>query len=484
MSEGNLPLSSPIDGESLGYVEETSQADAHEMISKAKAAFLKWRVVPAPLRGEHLRLLGEELRTCKEELGYLISLESGKILEEGRGEVQEIIDICGFALGLSRQLYGLTMTSERPGHRMMETWHPLGPVAVISPFNFPAAIWGWNFVLAILCGNPVIWKPSEKTLLTAIACAHLFEKVISKFENAPPHLLQLALGGREISDVFLENHDIPLVSATGSCGMGHYVAQQVSNRLGRYLLELGGNNGMILAPSAHLELAVRAVTFSALGTAGQRCTTLRRLIIHRSIYDQVIPRLKSIFENVKIGNPLESGILMGPLINKEAYEHMQESLKLAQEQGGKIHGGTRVLKEKYTKGYYVKPALVEMPSQTSIVKTETFAPILYVMTYDDFTEALQMHNDVPQGLSSSIFTQDTAEAEIFMSASGSDCGIVNVNIGPSGAEIGGAFGGEKETGGGRVSGTDTWRAFMRRATNTINYSGELPLAQGIHFDVS
>ena len=482
--KGGVISQSPIDGKILGSVPETSKDKIHTLIKNAKEAFLKWRITPPPLRGELLRLLGEELRTHKAALGKLISLESGKILEEGKGEVQEVIDICEFSQGLSRQLYGLTIASERPEHRMVETWHPLGPVGVISPFNFPAAIWGWNFVLAIMCGNPVIWKPSEKTPLTAIACAHLFKNALAKFKNAPEHLLQLAMGGREVSDVLLASHDIPLISATGSCSMGHYVASKVSARLGRYLLELGGNNAMILTPSADIELAVRAITFAALGTAGQRCTTLRRLIIHRSLYKKVIPRLKAIYEKVKVGNPLEVETLVGPLISKQSYDSMQEALKSARDQGGSVHGGERTLQDKLPDVYYVRPALVEMKSQTSIVKTETFAPILYVIPYDDFEEALQIHNDVSQGLSSSIFTQDVREAEFFISSRGSDCGIVNVNIGPSGAEIGGAFGGEKETGGGRISGTDTWKNFMRRATNTINYSNELPLAQGIHFDVS
>lgn len=479
---GTLKVTSPIDGRELSSVQETSPQELTQIIEKAGHTFKKWRLVPAPKRGELIRLFGEELRTHKEELGALVTLECGKILQEGLGEVQEMIDICDFAVGLSRQLYGLTIASERPGHRMMETWHPLGPILVISPFNFPVAVWCWNFALAIICGNSVIWKPSEKTPLTALATLSLFERALKKF-NASLDLLLLVVGGSDLGKILVESPKIPLVSATGSVSMGKAVAKTVASRLGKSLLELSGNNAMILTPSADLELAIRAIAFSALGTAGQRCTTLRRLIVHKSLYDQVFERLSQIYKYVPVGNPLEAKTLMGPLIDQRSFDEMQAALKEARSQGGHVQGGGRVLEEKYPKAYYVRPALVAMKTQTEIVRKETFAPILYVIPYEDFDDALKMQNDVPQGLSSCIFTNDIHEAETFLSARGSDCGIANVNIGPSGAEIGGAFGGEKETGGGRESGSDAWKNYMRRATNTINYSKELPLAQGIHFDV-
>jgi aldehyde dehydrogenase (NAD+) len=478
---GTLKVVSPIDGQELCRVQETSSLELPQIIEKAESAFKKWRLVPAPKRGELIRLFGEELRAHKEDLGALVTLESGKILQEGLGEVQEMIDICDFAVGLSRQLYGLTIASERPGHRMMETWHPLGPVLVISPFNFPVAVWCWNFALAIVCGDPVIWKPSEKTPLTALATLGLFEKALKRF-GASHDLLLLVVGGSDLGKTLVESPKIPLVSATGSVPMGKAVAQSVAARLGRSLLELSGNNAMILTPSADLELAIRAIAFAALGTAGQRCTTLRRLIVHKSLYDQVFEGLSQIYKHVPVGNPLETKTLIGPLIDQRSFDEMQAALKEARSQGGQIQGGERTLEETYPKAYYVRPALVAMKAQTKIVRKETFAPILYVIPYEDFEEALKMQNDVPQGLSSCIFTNDIREAETFLSARGSDCGIANVNIGPSGAEIGGAFGGEKETGGGRESGSDAWKNYMRRATNTINYSNELPLAQGIHFD--
>jgi aldehyde dehydrogenase (NAD+) len=472
VSGGDMSVRSPIDGAEIGRVRTTRPFELDAMIARAEQAFYAWRVMPAPRRGELIRLFGEELRRHKAELGELVTLETGKIREEGKGEVQEMIDICDFALGLSRQLYGLTIASERPGHRMMETWHPLGVVGVISAFNFPVAVWSWNFALAIVCGDPVVWKPSEKTPLTALACQSLF----------PEGLLTLAIGGRDIGAALTEDRRIALLSATGSTRMGREVAPRVAQRFGRCLLELGGNNGMIVAPSADLDLAVRAILFSAVGTAGQRCTTLRRLVVQERVYDALLPRLKRAYESVKIGNPLEAGTLVGPLIDENAFGGMQRALEQARAEGGRIFGGQRVLENVYPSGFYVQPAIAEMPGQTDVVRAETFAPILYAMRYRDFGEAMAIHNDVPQGLSSCVFTTDVREAEAFLGPDGSDCGIANVNIGPSGAEIGGAFGGEKETGGGRESGSDAWKAYMRRATNTVNYSNKLPLAQGIEFE--
>ena len=478
---GNFEVKTPIDGSVIGKVTLHQVSDVETQVSNAKKAFKEWRTVPAPKRGELIRLLGEVLREHKEDLGALVSYEAGKIKEEGLGEVQEMIDICDFAVGLSRQLYGLTIASERPGHHMRETWHPLGVIGVISAFNFPVAVWSWNTALAIVCGNPVIWKPSEKTPLTALACQALFEKALAKFEGAPEHLSQVLLGEAEVGNALVENKGVALISATGSTRMGQIVGPKVANRFGKYLLELGGNNAMILTPSADLELALRGILFSAVGTAGQRCTTLRRLIVHESVKDEILPRVKAAYENVSIGHPLE-GNLVGPLIDQDSFDNMQKSLDNAKKSGGKVTGGERVLDSEYPEAYYVKPAIVEMDEQNDVVRNETFAPILYVMTYKDFDEALEMQNDVPQGLSSCIFTNDIREAEQFLSDSGSDCGIANVNIGTSGAEIGGAFGGEKETGGGRESGSDAWKNYMRRQTNTINYSTELPLAQGINFN--
>jgi aldehyde dehydrogenase (NAD+) len=411
-----------------------------------------------------------------------VTLEAGKILQEGFGEVQEMIDICDFAVGLSRQLYGLTIASERPGHRMMETWHPLGPVGVISAFNFPVAVWAWNAALAIVCGDSVLWKPSEKTPLTAMATQKLLERALARFGDAPKALSQVIQGGRAVGEQLAADARVPLISATGSTRMGKALAPVVGARLGRSLLELGGNNAMIVAPSADLKLAERAITFAAAGTAGQRCTSLRRLIVHMSVRDQLVARLKSVYGAIKIGSPLETGTLVGPLIDKMAFDGMQSALEQAKAQGGKVHGGGRALLEHFPNAYYVQPALVEMPAQSEVVKHETFAPILYVLTYRDFDEAMALQNGVTQGLSSCIFTRDMQEAERFVAAGGSDCGIANVNIGPSGAEIGGAFGGEKETGGGRESGSDSWKAYMRRQTATVNYSNALPLAQGIKFD--
>ncbi len=479
--QGSHAVHTPIDGSQIATVRLQSGVEVEQQIGRAEQAFQAWRKVPAPRRGELIRLFGEALRQHKAELGELVSWEAGKITQEGLGEVQEMIDICDFAVGLSRQLYGLTIASERPGHHMRETWHPLGVVGVISAFNFPVAVWAWNTTLALVCGNSVVWKPSEKTPLTALACQALFDGVAKQFAEAPAYLSQVIIGAREAGAALVEDPRVALISATGSTRMGREVAPKVAARFARSILELGGNNAMILAPSADLDLAVRGILFSAIGTAGQRCTTLRRLIAHESVKDEIVSRLKTAYAKVRIGHPLE-GNLVGPLIDKHAFDSMQDALEQALSEGGKVFGGTRQLAEQFPNAYYVAPAIVEMPEQSDVVRTETFAPILYVIGYGDFNEALRLNNAVPQGLSSCIFTTDVREAELFMSALGSDCGIANVNIGPSGAEIGGAFGGEKETGGGRESGSDAWRAYMRRQTNTVNYSHELPLAQGISFD--
>ena len=478
-AEGDLVSRSPIDGAEIGSAASASPADVAAAVERAHAAFLAWRTVPPPRRGELVRLFGEVLREEQQALGRLVSLECGKILQEGLGEVQEMIDICDFAVGLSRQLYGLTIATERPGHRMMETWHPMGVVGIISAFNFPVAVWAWNACLAFVCGDATVWKPSEKTPLVANAVQALFERALERFGDAPANLSQIVQGARETGAALVDHPRVALLSATGSTRMGREVAPRVAARFGRTLLELGGNNGMVVAPSADLALAERGITFSAVGTAGQRCTTMRRLFVHQSIYDTLVPRLRQIWSTVPVGNPLEEGVLVGPLIDGAGFEAMQAALAAAHDQGGAVHGGERLPGEEGA--FYVRPALVEMPGQTPITLTETFAPILYVMRYDALAEAIEAHNLAPQGLASAIFTNDIREAETFLSAAGSDCGIVNVNIGPSGAEIGGAFGGEKETGGGRESGSDAWRSYMRRATNTINYSGELPLAQGINF---
>jgi aldehyde dehydrogenase (NAD+) len=482
ISQGDLVVRSPVDGAILGKVCSDTHSEVDAKIVASLTAFHAWRNVPAPRRGELVRLFGEELRANKAALGRLVSLEAGKIVQEGLGEVQEMIDICDFAVGLSRQLYGLTIASERPGHRMMETWHPLGPVGVISAFNFPVAVWAWNACLAFVCGDSVIWKPSEKTPLTALATQRLFEKAVARFGDAPEGLSQLIQGGRGIGEQLAADARVPLVSATGSTRMGKALAPVVAARLGRTILELGGNNAMIVAPSADLKLAERAIAFAAVGTAGQRCTTLRRVIVHETIAERLVSRLKTVYGAIRIGSPLEEGTLVGPLVDKGSFDGMQSALAAAKQQGGKVTGGARVLEDRFPNAFYVQPALVEMPGQTEIVKHETFAPILYVLTYRDFDEAVRLQNDVAQGLSSCIFTRDMQEAERFVAASGSDCGIANVNIGPSGAEIGGAFGGEKDTGGGRESGSDSWKAYMRRQTATVNYSNALPLAQGIKFD--
>ncbi|MBL8572643.1 MAG: aldehyde dehydrogenase family protein [Hyphomicrobiaceae bacterium] len=485
---GTLETRSPISGEALVAVAEDSAEAALAKIERAHAAFLAWRSVPAPKRGELVRLLGEELRAAKDDLGRLVSIEVGKVTSEGLGEVQEMIDICDFAVGLSRQLYGLTIATERGEHRMMETWHPLGVTGIISAFNFPVAVWSWNAALALVCGNSTVWKPSEKTPLTALATDALFARAVARFRaeggTAPEGLAELIVGGRDLGELLVDHPRVPLISATGSTVMGRAVGPRVAARFGRSILELGGNNAAIVAPSADLDLTLRGVAFAAMGTAGQRCTTLRRLFVHDSVYDALVPRLKAAYGSVKVGNPLEAGTLIGPLIDKRAFVAMQKALEAALQEGGTVTGGERVDGAEQPDAYYVRPALVEMPAQCGPVLHETFAPILYVMRYSDFDAVLALHNDVPQGLSSSIFTNDLREAETFLSARGSDCGIANVNIGPSGAEIGGAFGGEKETGGGRESGSDAWKAYMRRATNTINYGRTLPLAQGVKFDVA
>ncbi|WP_353152214.1 aldehyde dehydrogenase family protein [Pollutimonas bauzanensis] len=478
---GSLAVHSPIDGALIAQVHQHTVEHANIAIDAAHQAYSVWRTVPAPRRGELIRLLGNELRANKQALGRLVSIETGKILAEGEGEVQEMIDICDFAVGLSRQLYGLTIASERPGHRMMETWHPLGVVGVISAFNFPVAVWSWNTALAIVCGNAVVWKPSEKTPLTALACEALFQRALEQFGDAPAGLSQVLIGGRDVGQVLADHHRVALVSATGSTRMGRELGPRVAARFGRSLLELGGNNAIIVTPSADLDMAVRGILFGAIGTAGQRCTSTRRLIVHQSVADELLTRLKQAYASARIGNPLDAGTLVGPLIDRASYDGMQAALETARAQGGEIFGGERQLADQYPDARYVAPALVEMPTQTDVVRHETFAPILYVMRYEHFEAAVQMQNDVPQGLSSAVFTNDVREAEWFMSSTGSDCGIANVNIGTSGAEIGGAFGGEKETGGGRESGSDAWKVYMRRATNTINYSRELPLAQGIKF---
>jgi aldehyde dehydrogenase (NAD+) len=482
--DGDLIVHSPITGEEIARVTQTSCEDAAAAITAAQQAFAVWRTVPAPRRGELVRILGEELRAELTNLGRLVTIENGKLLSEGHGEVQEMIDICGFAAGLSRQLAGLTLPSERPGHRMLESWHPLGVVGVISAFNFPVAVWSWNAALALVCGNAVVWKPSEKTSLTALATQAIFERAAKKFGDVPEGLCGLLIGGQNLGQMLVDSPQIPLVSATGSTAMGRAVAPKLAGRFARMILELGGNNAAIICPSADLDLALRAVAFSAMGTAGQRCTTLRRLIVHESIYDTLIERLRKVFLSVGVGDPREPNTLVGPLIDGHAFSAMQAALKEAHSADGSITGGERVSVEQTSEhAFYVRPALVEMPAQTAVVQRETFAPILYVLKYRDLDEAIALQNDVPQGLSSSIFTLNLQEAEHFLSVSGSDCGIANVNIGTSGAEIGGAFGGEKETGGGRESGSDSWKQYMRRATNTINYSTHLPLAQGVRFEI-
>jgi aldehyde dehydrogenase (NAD+) len=482
-----MAVRSPIDGQVLARVRSAMVEDVRAAVGAASAAFADWRVVPGPRRGLLVRAIGEQLRKRKAELAALVTLEAGKITQEALGEVQEMIDVCDFAVGLSRQLHGLTIASERAGHRMMEQWHPLGPIGVISAFNFPVAVWAWNAMLALVCGDPVIWKPSEKTPLTALACQRIFAEaakdVAGELGTIPEGLSCVVVGAADVGQAMAADEGLPLVSATGSVRMGRAVGETVARRLGRSLLELGGNNAMVLTPSADLEMATRAIIFAAAGTAGQRCTTLRRLIVHEKMAEQVTKRLVDVFGRLPVGDPRTAGTLIGPLIDEAAAAGMERALAAAKSQGGTVFGGGRVTEGVPRGGVYVRPAVVRIGAEAAIVREETFAPILYVMTYSTIEQAIAINNSAPQGLSSAVFTGDVREAELFMSASGSDCGIANVNIGTSGAEIGGAFGGEKQTGGGRESGSDAWKNYMRRTTNTVNYSRELPLAQGIRFDV-
>jgi aldehyde dehydrogenase (NAD+) len=483
-SGGTLVARSPISGAEIGRVREFGRADSDAAIEAAHRAFLEWRGVPAPQRGEFVRLLGEALRAAKTDLGMLVTIETGKIASEGLGEVQEMIDICDFAVGLSRQLHGLTIATERPNHRMMETWHPMGVCGIVTAFNFPVAVWAWNAALALVCGNAVVWKPSEKTPLTALAVAAIFDAAARRHGGVPAGLHQVLTGARTPGEALVAHPLVPLVSATGSTRMGREVGARLAARFARAILELGGNNAAIVAPSADLDLALRAIAFAAMGTAGQRCTSLRRLIVHESVYDKLVPRLVRAYAGVTIGDPRAAGTLVGPLIDAAAFEAACKALDEAASLGGKIHGGERLSRPDLpADACYFRPAIVEMPRQAGPMLHETFAPILYVVRYRDLDEAIAIQNGVAAGLSSSIFTLDLREAERFVSDMGSDCGIANVNIGPSGAEIGGAFGGEKETGGGREAGSDSWKAYMRRATNTINYGTTLPLAQGVTFDI-
>lgn len=483
LDNGDLEVRSPIDGSTIANVATTPSTRLDAVIDQSVSAFKQWRQVPAPRRGELVRLFGNKLRQHKQPLGELVTIECGKLLQEGLGEVQEMIDICDFAVGLSRQLYGLTIVSERPGHKMQELWQPLGPVGVISAFNFPVAVWSWNTALALVCGNSVIWKPSEKAPVTALVCQQLLQQACNELGDVPEGLNQVVIGTQEIGSALVKDRRVPLISATGSTAMGRAVAPLVAERFGRSILELGGNNAIILAPSTDLDIAIPAVVFGTVGTAGQRCTSTRRLFVHQDIYDTVLDRLKRAYTKVAVGNPLESTSLVGPLIEEDAYRAMQTALTSARQAGAKVIGGERIEYADYSNAYYVQPSLVEMPEVAQSQQHETFAPILYVYPYADLCQAIALQNDVPQGLSSAIFTTDIRESELFTSSIGSDCGIANINIGTSGAEIGGAFGGEKETGGGRESGSDAWKAYMRRMTTTINYSRELPLVQGIVFDI-
>ncbi len=483
----------PIDGSRIATVQQVTEAEYDRIIDRAHKAFLHWRTIPAPKRGEVVRQLGNRLRELKGELGQLVTLEMAKIFPEGEGEVQEMIDICDFSTGLSRQLYGLTMQSERPDHRMFEQWHPLGVVGVITAFNFPVAVWSWNAAIAAVCGDSVVWKPASKTPLCAIACIKIAEQVCRE-NDVDPAIFSLVIGkGSSIGDRLLHDRRVPLISATGSCQMGYRVAEVVGKRLGRTILELGGNNAIVVTPSANLDLALRAILFGAVGTAGQRCTSTRRIIVHESIRDELVSRLVKAYEGVRIGDPREAETLMGPLVTRGAVKEMQNAIKRIKEEGGEIlYGGETLDGPDYPGGHYVRPCIAAVKNEYEIVQEETFAPILYIIPYgkkssspkqavEEIEEALALHNGVPQGLSSAIFTENLREAEIFLSSRGSDCGIANVNIGTSGAEIGGAFGGEKETGGGRESGSDAWKVYMRRQTNTVNWSNEMPLAQGLKF---
>lgn len=493
-SKARLPVVSPNDSREFCSIEFATEEQIDTSVDSAFAAFLHWREVPAPRRGELVRLFALQLRQHKHELACIITMEAGKPWQESLGEVQELIDVCEFAVGLSRQLYGLTIATERKDHRMMEQWHPIGPVAVITAFNFPMAVWGWNAALGLVCGNSLIWKPSSQCPLSALACHELLLNAIDEFgDNVIKNsaLCSILFGEEKQVEKLVDNREVALVSATGSCEMGRAVGSRVAARMGRSLLELGGNNAMILCPSANMDLAIRAITFSALGTSGQRCTTLRRLIVHYRIKDEVIAKLKTVYESVRIGDPFDTNNLMGPVISQHAIDMMQASLVAAISQGGELITGGDVLSCKHMDkaghkechGFYISPAIVDIDPRADIVQMETFAPLLYVHAYHSLDEAIAIHNNVHQGLSSAIFTQDISEAEHFLNAKGSDCGIANVNIGTSGAEIGGAFGGEKDTGGGRESGSDAWKNYMRRTTNTINYGHDLPLAQGISFDM-
>ena len=478
-NDGDLPVRTPLTGETIADVTTTTGADLDRIVTDAGSAFRTWATSPAPARGELVRAFGQRLRDHREALADLVTLEAGKIASESLGEVQEMIDMCDLAVGLSRQIGGLTLPSERPGHRLMETWHPLGPVGVITAFNFPVAVWAWNAALALVCGDPVVWKPSEKTPLTALACEALLTRTAeAQGVDLPLHVV---VGDRDLGIAMAEHDGLPLVSATGSSRMGADLGPRVAKRFGRSLLELGGNNAATVMPSADLELTRRAVLFAAVGTAGQRCTTLRRLIVHEDIADELIEGIVKAYAGLSIGNPWRNNdVLVGPLIDQRGFDGMQAALERAEASGEVLTGGSRV-DLGLPDAYYVEPAVVGMPSQTELVCEETFAPILYVLRCSDLDDAIDLNNGVPQGLSSAIFTHDLREAEQFMGALGSDCGIVNVNTGPSGAEIGGAFGGNKATGGGREAGSDAWKAYMRRATNTINLSDELPLAQGVEF---
>ncbi len=481
-SKNYLQSFSPVDGSLIGEVTVTTVEEYHQIIGEAAKAFKIWRKWPAPKRGEIIRQYGLILRKHKEDLGLLVAYEMGKSLQEGLGEVQEMIDICDFAVGLSRQLYGLTLASERPDHRMMEQWHPLGIVGIISAFNFPVAVWSWNAMIALVCGDVCVWKGSEKTPLCAVACQHLLNTVF-RDNKVPSGVSSIVTGDREVGQLMAGDRRITLISATGSCAMGRVVGSTVAARLGRSLLELGGNNAIIITPSANLDLVIRGTVFGAVGTAGQRCTSTRRLIIHDSIYDQVKERLVLAYKQLKIGTPLDSDNHMGPLIDKAAVAHYLEALEAVSQQGGTFAvKGDALNGLEYKSGCYVSPSIAEVTNDMPIVQQETFGPLLYLIRYQILEDAIEIHNGVSQGLSSAIMTNNLQEAEVFLSASGSDCGIANVNIGTSGAEIGGAFGGEKETGGGRESGSDAWKAYMRRQTNTINYGNDIPLAQGIRFD--
>ena len=482
-SPSGMPSRCPIDGSLLAHVPVTTGRDLQDSIAHAASAQRRWQSVPAPRRGELVRLYGNALREAKGALGMLVTLETGKLLQEGLGEVQEMIDICDFAVGLSRQLHGLTIASERPDHRMLETWHPYGVCGVISAFNFPVAVWAWNAALALACGNAVVWKPSEKTPLTAWATHALLRRTLEAFDASFADIVQLVIGDRSAGTQLVAHPDVRLVSATGSTAMGRAVGEACARQFKRTILELGGNNAAIVAPSADQDLALRAIVFAAVGTAGQRCTTLRRLFVDESLCEAFVARLKGVYASIRIGDPRDAHTLVGPLIDKAAFEAMQRTLEEARAEGGAVTGGERVQEDVHPDAWYVRPAIVDMPAQTPTMLRETFAPVLYVRPYRTLDEAIALNNASVHGLSSSIFTRDLTEAEVFLSSRGSDCGISNVNIGTSGAEIGGAFGGEKETGGGRESGSDAWRAYMRRATSTINYGTDLPLAQGIRFDL-